>query len=96
MKITWSPRARRGLYQAYRYIAEDSEAAAGRLADVIDAHVRHLRVHPAMGRPGRIGGTRELVVPNSPFNVVYELRDREIRIIALMHGAQAWPDDFDE
>jgi toxin ParE1/3/4 len=41
-----------------------------------------------MGRPGLVEGTRELV--EHPYIVVYEVREieREIVVVAVLHGAQ--------
>jgi toxin ParE1/3/4 len=46
------------------------------------------------GRPGRVLGTRELVVSNSPFVVAYSIEKERIVILAIYHGAQQWPELF--
>ncbi|MBV9287592.1 MAG: type II toxin-antitoxin system RelE/ParE family toxin [Hyphomicrobiales bacterium] len=53
---------------------------------------RDLRAHPHMGRPGRIVGTRELVVAETAYVVPYRVADREVQIPAVFHGARCWPD----
>jgi toxin ParE1/3/4 len=50
--------------------------------------VELLQTQPEMGRPGRVLGTRELVVPDTPYVIPY--RDRLERI-AVFHGRQKWP-----
>jgi len=45
-----------------------------------------------MGRPGRIVGTRELVVAETAYVVPYRVADREVQIPAVFHGARCWPD----
>jgi toxin ParE1/3/4 len=47
--------------------------------------------HPKMGRPGRVEGTRELVVSNTPFIVIYRLQGQHVEVIRLLHSAQLWP-----
>lgn len=47
---------------------------------------------PQAGRPGRRAGTRELVVPRTPFVVPYRVRGGFIEILRLLHGRQRWPD----
>lgn len=96
MKIIWSPAASRDLRHAYQYIAKDNEHAAARIADVIEHHVRYLSVFPAMGRPGRVEGTRELPIPGTPFIAVYQLAGDAVDIVAVMHGSRAWPEEFEE
>ncbi len=57
--------------------------------------IERLRLLPAIGRPGRVPGTRELVVPRTPFIVPYRLIGNHIDILAVMHAARAWPAQFD-
>jgi toxin ParE1/3/4 len=50
-----------------------------------------LRQHPKLGRPGRVKGTRELVISGTPFIAVYRLKGTQrIEIIRLLHGLQQW------
>jgi plasmid stabilization system protein ParE len=42
---------------------------------------------PDIGREGR-GGYRELVVPHSPYVVIFRRGKREITIRRLLHGSQ--------
>jgi toxin ParE1/3/4 len=35
--------------------------------------------------------TRELVVARTPFVVSYRIAGREIQVLAVLHGARAWP-----
>jgi len=53
--------------------------------------VNQLAQHPKMGRPGRVKGTRELVISGTPFVVIYRLKARRVDIIRLLHSAQQWP-----
>ena len=50
---------------------------------------------PYSGRIGRIDGTREAVVPRSPFIVVYELSERSVEILGIWHAARLWPESFE-
>ncbi len=45
-----------------------------------------------MGRLGRVSGTRELVIPETPFILPYRIQDNRIEILAVLHGAQQWDD----
>ena len=66
MKVGWSRRAIRHLVHLREYIGRDSEKNAALVAGRILKAVDLLQSHPGMGRPGRILGTRELVVPDTP------------------------------
>jgi toxin ParE1/3/4 len=49
--------------------------------------------HPKAGRAGRWRGTRELVIPRTPFVVIYQVRRKPARveILRVLHGKQKWP-----
>ena len=49
---------------------------------------------PMSGRAGRVPGTRELVVANTPFLMAYAIEEARIVILAVYHGAQRWPEEF--
>jgi toxin ParE1/3/4 len=91
VRIAWLRAAERNLEEQLEYIAERNPRAANTLADKIDATVASLADHPRRGRPGRIAGTRELVVPGTPYVVVYMLGADYVRIHRVLHGAQRWP-----
>lgn len=74
-----------------RYIAEDRPATASRIALDIIRSVDALDTFPNRGRPGRVEGTRELVLTPLPFIAVYEVHDDEVQVLRLLHGAQEWP-----
>ncbi len=73
------------------YISEDDTAAARRTADRIQDMIKQLEAMPQIGRPGRIDGTRELVVAGSPYLVIYRLDGSDVQILRILHGAQLWP-----
>lgn len=91
MKVVWLPRAVADLDAQLDHIAADSPRVALDVGDRILQHVSHLAEHPQMGRDGRKGKTRELVVPRTPFIVIYRIVERRVEILRLLHGAQKWP-----
>jgi toxin ParE1/3/4 len=93
MKIVWTRKASRHLRAAFDYWArETSSAAADNMLDRIFSGVELLERYPGAGRPGRIPGTRELVIVPTPFLVAYRIHRGKIEILALLHGARKWPD----
>jgi toxin ParE1/3/4 len=95
MRIVWSPEAIDDLASLRAYIAEDNPAAARRVAlRVSQAVEENLPANPRIGRPGRVPGTRELVVTGTPFIVPYRVRDRTIQVLRVYHGARRWPERF--
>jgi len=49
---------------------------------------------PESGRPGRVPGTRELVIPGTFYVAAYTVTKTNVRILRVLHGAQIWPDEF--
>ena len=47
-----------------------------------------------MGRPGRVPGTRELVIAQTPYVVPYLVQGAAIQILRVYHGARRWPEGF--
>jgi len=91
MKVVWSRRAIRHLVYLREYIEKDSEQNATLVAKRILKAVDLLQSHPEIGRPGRVVGTRELVVPDTPYIVPYRVRRERLELIAVFHGRQNWP-----
>ncbi len=93
MIVQWSPQAIDDLASLRAYIAEDNPAAAKRIVRQIIRNVDQLLSgQPEMGRPGRVPGTRELVVPRTPYIVPYRVRDSRIQILRIYHAARRWPE----
>lgn len=91
MIVVWSPRAIRHLTDLRAYVARDNPDAAARIAVTLLTAVERLAGLPNLGRPGRVSGTRELVVPGTPYVIPYRLRGERLEIIAVFHGRQRWP-----
>ena len=91
MRTEWRPAARGDLLDLVRYIARDNVSAALRMHDAITSAVEGLPTHPQRGRPGRMDGTRELVVPRTPYVVVYSASATTIEVLRVLHGARRWP-----
>jgi len=93
--IEWAEQAARQLDQAHDYIAlSNSEEIADRIATQIAVTVQQLASFPMSGRSGRVPGTRELVISNTPFIAAYAIDHDRIAVLAIYHGAQQWPDAF--
>jgi toxin ParE1/3/4 len=83
----------RSLSAARDYIAlSNSEEVADRIAMQIVSSLQRLAAFPMSGRSGRVSGTRELVISNTPFIAAYTINRDRIVILAIYHGAQQWPE----
>ena len=74
-----------------KYIARDNAAATIAVGDAIEQQMKWLRDFPAMGRRGRVRGTRELVITGLPYIAVYRALVEVVEVVRVLHGAQQWP-----
>ncbi len=91
MRIVWTEPAIRDLAAARAYIALDRPGAAEDQVGLVLKAARRLAEFPLSGRPGRRPGTRELVVPHTPYVLPYRIRGDAIEILRVLHGRQRWP-----
>lgn len=96
MQVKWLRRALRNLEQEAAYIARDNSQAAARLVAEADAATRLLTRYPDMGRPGRVPGTRELVMSDSPCLIPYRVREQPVEIPRVLHASRKWPDQLQD
>ena len=94
MRIKWLDLAVDDLEDIADYISQDNPDAANRVVSRLWAAVKFLAEQPKMGRPGRVYGTRQLVVSDTPFVVPYRVMGSEIQILRVLHGARDWPKSF--
>jgi toxin ParE1/3/4 len=94
VRVRWLRRALKNLDEEAEYIARDDPRAAVRIVERIATGVDRLASHPASGRPGRVPGTRELVVTGTPYVVPYRVRGDTIEILRIFHAARKWPEKF--
>jgi toxin ParE1/3/4 len=95
MNLFWSPQAIADLRELRVRIFEDDPAAAQRIAlRIIEAVETLIPENPRIGRPGRVSGTRELVVAKTPYIAPYRILGETIEVLRVFHGARRWPDRF--
>ena len=81
------------LSSLHAFIAKDNPNAAQKVAMTIVASVEtNLPDNPHIGRPGRVNGTRELVITHTPYIVPYRIKSDTIQVLRVYHGARRWPD----
>ena len=90
MRILWLSDAREDVKDLFLYILENNPAAARRIRNSIYDSVKGLASNPAIGRSGRVFGTRELVIPKTPYIVAYRVRNDVVEILRVIHGARDW------
>lgn len=91
LKIQLTKPAVADLKQAETFIKKDNSQAAYRIIRRIFEAIDYLPEFPAIGRPGRVPNTRELVVSGTSFLIIYQLRQQTIFILRVLHAARKWP-----
>jgi toxin ParE1/3/4 len=91
VRLRWTPQAEGDLKDIIDYITQDNPLAAVEVGDEIERQVSLLSDHPAMGRPGRIPNTRELVIAGLPYIVVYRVDEESLTVLRVLHAARRWP-----
>lgn len=84
MPMEWTELALADVAYAVASVAHESGAAAASMAQRLWAATRQLAYHPDAGRPGRGEGTRELVVPEAPYLVLYTLAAGRVVVVRML------------
>jgi len=92
MQIKWLRRALCNLEQAHSYILKENPAAAREVILRIQTATSQLENYPFMGRLGRVEGTRELVIANTPYIVIYRIKEESVEILRVLHASKRYPD----
>lgn len=93
-KLVWAQCALFDRDAIFDHIEAENPTAAIHVDEQIGLAVRRLVDFPESGRPGRVAGTRELVIMRTSYIVAYTVTDHAIRILRILHGAQMWPDEI--
>jgi len=94
MKLRYTPRAKLDIAEIHDYIAQENPQAAKRVILLIRKAAETLPQNPQIGKLGRIAETRELTVGRFPFMLAYRIESEEIQVLAIVHTARLWPENF--
>lgn len=94
MRVRWKSAALADLAEIAGHVAEENPQAARKVVGEIRRQILILSRHPDIGRAGRVSGTRELVITKFPYVVVYEVSEKSVDILAVVHASRLWPDFF--
>lgn len=94
MQVRWLKKALNNLDCEATYIAQDNPVAAQKVVKTIMDTVALLADQPAMGAPGRITGTRELVVPDTRYLIPYRVKNGQVEILRVFHTSRKPPEQW--
>ena len=91
MQVVWLKTALNNLDDIAAYISKENPVAAAKVAEAIVSQINQLKSQPALGRPGRALGTRELVITNTHYLVPYRIRNNQVEILRVFHTSRKLP-----
>ncbi len=91
MRVKWLRKALQNLDEEATYIAQDDAVAACSVVQRVMAAVAMLAEQPALGRPGRVPGTRELIVTKTRYVVPYRVRGDTVEVLRVFHTSRRLP-----
>jgi addiction module RelE/StbE family toxin len=94
MQIVWLKTALRNLDKIASYIAQDNPVAASQVVEAIYTQICLLSKQQALGRSGRVLGTRELVINNTHYLVPYRMRNNTLEILRVIHTSRKSPTNW--
>jgi toxin ParE1/3/4 len=94
MQLKWLRKALQNLDEEATYIAQDDASAARLVVQRVMAAVAMLADQPGLGRPGRVPGTRELVVAKTRYLVPYRVRGGTVEVLRVFHTSRRLPSQW--
>jgi toxin ParE1/3/4 len=91
MRVRWTPSAAADLQSISDYLKEHHPSYREPTMRKLYATIRELKQWPGRGRPGREGGTREVLFPSTPYVAVYRVTEQTIEVMRIYHAAQNRP-----
>ena len=73
------------------YYDTQQSGLSARFLRSYDDQIDRLRDMPQIGRAGRVFGTRELIMQDFPFLIVYRVRQEYVQILRLIHQSMKYP-----
>jgi len=91
VQVEWLRTALRNLDEEATFIAADDPRAARLVVERVLNAVEMLASQPALGRPGRVSGTRELVVAKTRYLIPYRVRGDVVEVLRVFHTSRRVP-----
>lgn len=91
MRIRWLRKAIENLDAEAAFIAQDNPDAAAKMFEYVRARIEALADFPATGIPGRVPGTRELIIDRYPLIIPYRVVGDELHVLRVFHTRRKPP-----
>jgi toxin ParE1/3/4 len=90
LSLRWTRPALADLIEAQEHIAHENPSAAQAVAQRVWDAARCLQDNPEIGRTGHVSGTREWVVTQTPYLIVYRCAGGTVEILRVWHTKRNW------
>jgi plasmid stabilization system protein ParE len=90
MRLRWTQAAADDLEIICDYLHEHHPTYAQATVSRIHREILALRKYPRRGRIGVELGTRELILADLPYIIVFRATDLAVEVLRIHHGAQDW------
>ena len=90
MQIIWEEDAISDLTEMREYIAQFNPTAAEKLGKKIIETANLLIDNPTLGKVGRLYETREIVIPDTSYTLIYYTESQSISILRVFHHSRKW------
>jgi toxin ParE1/3/4 len=94
VKLRWLRSGSVSLRRHVKFIATENPTAAVRVRRRIRSAVLRLLDFPESGRVGQVPGTRELIVAELPYIVLYRVSGDVVEILRVFHTSQELANPF--
>ena len=91
MRVKWLKNALKNLDAEISYIAQEDKDVALKIYAHIISCIENLEQFPNSGRPGRVFGTREMVIEKYPYIIPYRVKDDVVEILRVFHTSRKQP-----
>ncbi|WP_067754198.1 type II toxin-antitoxin system RelE/ParE family toxin [Orrella dioscoreae] len=90
LPVQWRASARADLMAILAFITEDSPGAARKMKRLVSEATLSAARHPEWFRPGRVAGTRELVI-SANYILVYRVMVTHLEVVSVLHARREYP-----
>ncbi len=94
MQIRWLIAAKADLDAEVTHIAQEDQELAVKVYASIRNQVAGLSLFPEKGKPGRVFGTRELVIQQYSYIIPYRVKDGVVEILSVFHTKRKLPETW--
>ena len=92
MRVIWTKKSQIALDSIYKYISEDNEILAKKIIAYIFNTVENtVKNFPHIGRTGNVFRTREYVLSEYPYVVVYTVKNNILHVLKIIHTSMKYP-----